>query len=193
MAKEAAAPAASSSSPPCFTNPWKYHVFLSFRGEDTRYNFTGHLRGALRQEGIDTFMDDYLSRGEEISTAFLKAIEESRISVIVFSENYDSLRWCLDKLVKILDWKKSHQQMVVPVFYKVSPSDVRNQNGCFGDGLAYLECKYKDNVDKIQKWRVALSEVAHLSGWTVLDKYTLLLLHFLLLSLVSISLLFWYV
>ncbi|KAM1466322.1 hypothetical protein ACFX2I_031531 [Malus domestica] len=171
MAKEAAAAAASSSSPPpCFTNSWKYHVFLSFRGGDTRYNFTGHLCTALRQKGINTFMDDYLSRGEEISTALLKAIEESRISVIVFSEDYASSRWCLDELVKILDCKKSNQQMVVPVFYRVSPSDVRNQNGCFG-GLAYLECKYKDNIDKIHKWRAALSEAANLSGWTLLDKH----------------------
>ncbi|XP_070677021.1 toll/interleukin-1 receptor-like protein [Malus domestica] len=115
MAKEAAAAAAaSSSSPP----PWKYHVFLSFRGEDTRYNFTGHLCRALRQKGINTFMDDYLSRGEEISPALLKAIEESRISVIVFSEKYASSRWCLDELVKIIDCKKSNQQMVIPVFYK---------------------------------------------------------------------------
>ncbi|KAB2623117.1 TMV resistance protein N-like [Pyrus ussuriensis x Pyrus communis] len=172
MAKAAAAAAASSSSPPpCFTNSWKYHVFLSFRGEDTRYNFTGHLCTALRQKGINTFMDDCLSRGEEISTALLKAIEESRISVIVFSENYASSRWCLDELVKILDCEKSNQQMVLPVFYKVSPSDVRNQKGCFGDGLAGLECKYKDNVDKIHKWRPALSEAANLSGWTLLDKH----------------------
>ncbi|XP_048435544.1 disease resistance protein RPV1-like isoform X2 [Pyrus x bretschneideri] len=173
MAKEAAAAAAASSSspPPCFTNPWTSDVFLSFRGEDTRCNFTGHLCRALRQKGINTFMDDCLSRGEEISTALLKAIEESRISVIVFSENYASSRWCLDELVKILDCEKSNQQMVIPVFYKVSPSDVRNQKGCFGDGLAGLECKYKDNVDKIHKWRPALSEAGNLSGWTLLDKH----------------------
>ncbi|XP_050142756.1 TMV resistance protein N-like isoform X2 [Malus sylvestris] len=115
-------------------------------------------------------MDDYLSRGEEISPALLKAIEESRISVIVFSEKYASSRWCLDELVKIIDCKKSNQQMVIPVFYKVSPSDVRNQKGCFGDGLAGLECNYKDNVDKIHKWRPALSEAGNLSGWTLLDK-----------------------
>ncbi|KAM1270418.1 hypothetical protein ACFX13_032324 [Malus domestica] len=166
MAKEAAAAAASSSSPP----PWKYHVFLSFRGEDTRYNFTGHLCTALRQKGINTFMDDCLSRGEKISTALLKAIEESRISVIVFSEDYASSSWCLDELVKILDCEKSNKQMVIPVFYKVSPSDVRDRKGRFGDGLAGLECKYKDNVDKIHKWRQALSQAGHLSGWPLLDK-----------------------
>ncbi|CAN6580188.1 unnamed protein product [Malus baccata var. baccata] len=166
MAKEAAAAAASSSSPP----PWKYHVFLSFRGEDTRNNFTGHLCTALRQKGINTFMDDCLSRGEKISTALLKAIEESRISVIVFSEDYASSSWCLDELVKILDCEKSNKQMVIPVFYKVSPSDVRDQKGRFGDGLAGLECKYKDNVDKIHKWRQALSQAGLLSGWPLLDK-----------------------
>ncbi|XP_068317313.1 disease resistance protein RPV1-like [Pyrus communis] len=171
MAKEAAAAAASSFPPPCFTNPWKYHVFLSFRGEDTRCNFTGHLCRALRQKGINTFMDNCLSRGEEISTALLKAIEESRISVIVFSENYASSMWCLDELVKILDCEKSNQQTVIPVFYKVSPSDVRDQKGCFGDGLAGLECNYKDNVDKIHKWRAALSEAANLSGWPLSDKH----------------------
>ncbi|XP_068317311.1 disease resistance protein RPV1-like isoform X2 [Pyrus communis] len=174
MAEEATAAAAASSSfppPPRFTNSWKYHVFLSFRGEDTRYNFTGHLFTALHRKGINTFMDDYLSRGEEISTALLKAIEASRISVIVFSKDYASSRWCLDELVKILDCKKSNQQMVVPVFYRVSPSDVRNQNGSYGGGLAYLECKYKDNVNKIHKWKTALSEAANLSGWTLLDKH----------------------
>jgi hypothetical protein len=33
-------------------------VFLSFRGEDTRKNFTDHLYTALVQAGIHTFRDD---------------------------------------------------------------------------------------------------------------------------------------
>ena len=33
---------------------WKHAVFLSFRGEDTSNNFTGHLYKALDQKGIDT-------------------------------------------------------------------------------------------------------------------------------------------
>ncbi|KAL6293563.1 hypothetical protein ACE6H2_001705 [Prunus campanulata] len=157
----------SSSSSASFTNSWKNQVFLSFRGVDTRHNFTDHLYSALCERGINTFRDDDdLRRGEEISSALLTAIEESKISVVVFSKNYASSKWCLDELVKILDCKESNQQLLIPVFYKVNPSDVRNQRGSFGDALANMECKYKENMQKVNKWRAALSQVAALSGFT---------------------------
>ncbi|KDP28980.1 hypothetical protein JCGZ_19531 [Jatropha curcas] len=67
-----------SSTVPPKTN---YDVFLSFRGIDTRKNFTSHLYAALKQKHITTFMDDAgLERGEEISWSLLKAIEESKIA-----------------------------------------------------------------------------------------------------------------
>ncbi|KAG6628002.1 hypothetical protein CIPAW_15G169200 [Carya illinoinensis] len=75
---------------------WSYYVFLNFRGEDTRTNFTAHLYNALCQKGINTYIDeDELRRGEEISPALCKAIEESRISITIFSKNYASSTWCL--------------------------------------------------------------------------------------------------
>ncbi|KAL6221938.1 hypothetical protein ACLB2K_005330 [Fragaria x ananassa] len=143
---------------------YKYHVFLSFRGEDTRNNFTGHLYSALSEKGIVTFMDDQLIRGEEISPALIQAIEQSKISIVVFSENYASSKWCLDELVKILDCKKKIQQIVLPVFFKVDPSDVRNHRGSFGEGLANLERKFKDK-DQVQEWKTTLFQAASLLGW----------------------------
>ena len=71
-----------------FNNRCSYDVFLSFRGEDTRMNFTSNLNGFLNMMGINTFIDDDLSRGEEISAKLLEAIEYSSISIIIFSENY---------------------------------------------------------------------------------------------------------
>ncbi|KAK9200317.1 hypothetical protein WN944_015514 [Citrus x changshan-huyou] len=62
--------------------------------------------------------------GDEISESLVNAIEASAISVIVFSEGYASSRWCLDELVKILDCKKEYAQIVIPVFYRVDPSDL---------------------------------------------------------------------
>ncbi|KAJ7962592.1 TIR-NBS-LRR disease resistance protein [Quillaja saponaria] len=61
------------------TTSEKYDIFLSFRGEDTRNNFTSHLHEALRSKQIETFIDDELDRGGEISSSLLKAIEQSKI------------------------------------------------------------------------------------------------------------------
>lgn len=73
------------------SNPRKvivYDVFLSFRGEDTRSGFTSHLYNALMQQGYKTFFDDdNLERGKTISTGLLKAIEDSRSSIVVLSDN----------------------------------------------------------------------------------------------------------
>ncbi|XP_040373349.1 disease resistance protein RPV1 isoform X2 [Rosa chinensis] len=166
LTNEAAASSSSSSLPLSSTdhqNHYTYEVFLSFRGKDTRYDFSDHLYNALCLRGIKTFRDDKLSRGEDISQELLKAIEESRVSIVVFSQNYASSRWCLDELVKILDCRKSKGQTFRAVFYKVAPSDVRHQIGAFGDAFATLDQFYKDSMDK---WKAALKEAADLSGWT---------------------------
>ncbi|XP_062030233.1 disease resistance protein RPV1-like [Rosa rugosa] len=147
------------------TRSYTYDVFLSFRGEDTRYNFTDHLHKYLVLNRINTFKDDELTRGEEISQALLRAIEGSKLSLIVFSENYASSKWCLDELVHILDCKRSNNQMVQPIFYNVDPSEVRHQRGKFGEALAEHERRFKDDMDKVLRWRAALSEAANLSGW----------------------------
>nr|XP_023908427.1 TMV resistance protein N-like [Quercus suber] len=152
---------ASSSS---FTHqPKKFDVFLSFRGEDTRFGFISHLYDMLRLRGIHTFIDDKLPKGEEISIELLKTIENSMMSIIVFSENYSSSTWCLDELAKIVECKKN-DQLVRPIFYKVDPSEIRNQNGKFGEALAKLEGKLKDSK-KVERWRKALHETANISGW----------------------------
>ena len=157
---------ASSSS---FTHQLKkFDVFLSFRGEDIRFGFISHLYNALCQRGINTFIDDNLQRGEEISVGLLKVIESSRISIIVFSENYASSKWCLDELAKIVECKKK-DQLVLPVFYNIDPSEIRNQKGKFGVALSKHEEKLKDY--KVQSWREALFEAANISGWHYKQKY----------------------
>ncbi|KAH9727052.1 TIR domain-containing protein [Citrus sinensis] len=80
----------------------RYDVFLSFRGEDTRDNFTSHLFAALRRKRIKIFIDEEANRGDEISLALLNAIEGSKISVVIFSKNYASSKWCLDELFSIM-------------------------------------------------------------------------------------------
>lgn len=97
-------------------------------------------------------------------SSLLKAIEESKLYVIVFSENYASSKWCLDELVKILECKEMNGQTVIPVFYHVNPSHVRNQTETVGDSIGELEL-VTEKMEKVKRWRAALKEVATLTGW----------------------------
>nr|XP_028960699.1 disease resistance protein RLM3-like [Malus domestica] len=72
-----------------------------------------------------------MRREEAISDKVKRAIRGSRIAVIIFSRRYaDSIR-CLEELVKIMECKRTMEQMVLPIFYDVDPSDVKNQSGTF--------------------------------------------------------------
>jgi hypothetical protein len=143
----------------------KWQIFLSFRGEDTRYTFTGSLKQALSQGGFKTFMDDEgLHTGDQISPSLLNAIEASRLSIIVLSENYANSTWCLDELVKILECKKLKKQLVWPIFYKVEPSDIRHMRKSYGKDMAQHENTFGINSERVQKWKSALVEVCSLSG-----------------------------
>uniref|UniRef100_A0A2N9HQ45 TIR domain-containing protein n=1 Tax=Fagus sylvatica TaxID=28930 RepID=A0A2N9HQ45_FAGSY len=151
---------ASSSSA---THGWKYDVFLSFRGTDTRTNFTDHLYAALKQKGIFTFRDDEeLKRGTIISPELMKAIEESRFAVVILSRNYASSSWCLSELAKIIECMKKTRLRVLPVFHYVDPSDVRNQRGTFAKAFVKHKESFKEDVDT---WRAALEQVASIAGF----------------------------
>jgi hypothetical protein len=140
---------------------------LSFREEDTGKTFTDHLYAALVQAGIHTFRgDDELPTGEEITHHLLKAIQESKISIVVFSKGYASSRWCLDELVEILKCKnRKTGQIVLPIFYEIDPSDVRKQTGSFAKAFDQHEERCKEKVE----CRKALEEAENLSGWNVND------------------------
>ncbi|XP_025981861.1 disease resistance protein RUN1 isoform X6 [Glycine max] len=146
-----------------------YDVFLSFRGLDTRHGFTGNLYKALDDRGIYTFIDDQeLPRGDEITPALSKAIQESRIAITVLSQNYASSSFCLDELVTVLLCKRKGL-LVIPVFYNVDPSDVRQQKGSYGEAMAKHQKRFKAKKEKLQKWRMALHQVADLSGYHFKD------------------------
>ncbi|KAH9782156.1 ADP-ribosyl cyclase/cyclic ADP-ribose hydrolase [Citrus sinensis] len=148
----------------------EYDAFLSFRGEDTRKRFIGHLYTALNNKGIYVFMDDkQLEKGGSISPNLLKAIEESRISIIVLSKNYASSTWCLDELLKIVECKNREDQ-IFPIFYEVEPTVVRKQTASFGEAFAKHEEFFRDNIEKVQKWRHALKVVANILGWELKDR-----------------------
>ncbi|KAK1417719.1 hypothetical protein QVD17_26853 [Tagetes erecta] len=164
-------------------NCFSYDVFLSFRGEDTRKSFTDHLYAALKQAGVRTFRDDdAMDRGKLLEPELKKAIRESAISIIVFSKDYASSKWCLDEVLTIIEEHErfSSKHEVVPVFYDVEPSDVRKQTGSFEEAF----CRYDDIIEaetddekksewieKVKAWRVSLRKAGSFTGMVLADGY----------------------
>nr|XP_043611781.1 disease resistance protein RUN1-like [Erigeron canadensis] len=153
----------------------RYDVFLSFRGSDTRNNFTDHLYNALIDADIDTFLDDEeIETGEDLKPELEDAIRSSRASVIVLSKNYPTSTWCLDELALILDQRRVSDHIVIPIFYHVDPTHVRKQQNSFGDAMEdhrrkkmEAETNAEERVrwcQKLDRWKKALTEVADLKG-----------------------------
>nr|XP_043631532.1 serine/threonine-protein kinase/endoribonuclease IRE1b-like [Erigeron canadensis] len=159
----------SSSVVPTRKRGWTYDVYLSFRGQDTRYNFVDHLYHALTLKGIRVFRDLVLLGQETISEELVKAIKESRIAVVVLSKNYAYSSWCLEELSSIMECRD--QMKVVPVFYHVDPSDIRGQKRDFAMAFKEHEDRFRGEVDKVQKWRAALTAAANLPGQHNLPGY----------------------
>ncbi|RDX79902.1 TMV resistance protein N, partial [Mucuna pruriens] len=148
----------SDVTPPSFRLRWD--VFLSFRGTDTRHTFTMALYDALHSHGIRVFRDDDgLERGDEIQKKLLEAIDDSAASVIVLSPDYASSHWCLDELAKICECGR----LILPVFYMVDPSHVRNQKGPFEESFRFHANRFPQ--ESLQLWRDAMKKVGGLAGY----------------------------
>ncbi|XP_055960319.1 disease resistance protein RUN1-like [Mercurialis annua] len=121
-----------------------YHAFLSFTDEDI--NFLNQLLKQLTLKGILT-----------------NGIEEARFLVVILSETYVSSAGCLDQLVRIVDrWEINTEQVLVPIFYKLDPSDLKDQMGIVANVFAVHQM---EETVKVQRWRDALTKVASVCGW----------------------------
>lgn len=68
----------------------------------------------------------------------------------------------LDELVEILKCKEEQGLKVMPIFYKVDPSEVRKQTGKFGMG--FLKTCHGKTEEQKHSWRQALTDAASIVG-----------------------------
>ncbi|KAK2424031.1 disease resistance protein RUN1 [Trifolium repens] len=147
---------------------YKYDVFISFRGPDTRNTFVDHLYAHLTRKGIFAFKDDKrLEKGESLSPQLLQAIKNSRVSIIVFSERYAESTWCLEEMATIAQCRKDLKQTVFPVFYDIDPSHVRKQTGVYQNAFLLHMNKFKHDHNKVLRWSRAMVDLTEVVGWDV--------------------------
>ncbi|KAI6689893.1 hypothetical protein NL676_026721, partial [Syzygium grande] len=148
----------------------EFDVFLNFRGPDTRLNFTDHLYHSLDRAGIRVFLDDAeIRKGEKIGGELLHAINNSRIFVPIFSRDYASSAWCLRELAHMVEClRRSMDKVILPIFFDVDPYDVKLRTGLYADALKRHEDRF--GYDELERWKVALTEVASIKGWDCRDR-----------------------
>ncbi|XP_030523422.1 disease resistance protein RPV1-like isoform X2 [Rhodamnia argentea] len=154
-----------SSSTSSWSSRINHEVFLSFRGADTRKGFTDHLYSKLVDAGIHVFRDnEKLCTGEAIKPQLVEAIAGSKISIAVLSKDYASSKSCLMEVVQMWECRESNGHTIIPIFYDVSPYDVKRQAGDFGESFEKHE---QDGVngDTIQKWKEVFRKIGGLSGF----------------------------
>lgn len=133
-----------------------YQVFLSLRGPDTRQGFTDCLYHFMVDAGIRVFRDNEEIRPGEKIEDILKAISSSIVCIPIFSKDYASSKWCLREQPEMVALKKK----IMPIFYDVTPDDLKLQTCSYRDALATKHGKETEE----QQWEKALKEVLEISG-----------------------------
>ncbi|CAN0842391.1 Disease resistance protein L6 [Linum grandiflorum] len=145
----------------------EYEVFLSFRGPDTRSQITEIIFRFLVHSKIHTFKDDdEMRKGEGIWPTLVRAISQSKVYVPILSENYAQSKWCLNELAEIVKCQKEdNRRIILPIFYRVDPRDVRHQSGPYEEAFKKHEEMFGPSATNT--WRNALKEIGTLKGWHV--------------------------
>ncbi|XP_057855130.2 disease resistance protein RUN1 isoform X2 [Cryptomeria japonica] len=152
-----------SSADLCTNQIYDHDVFLSFRGFDSR-DFANRLHSALVEVGIITFLDSKsLQKGEYISSSLDQGIRSSRICIPIFSKNFADSKWCLKEVGSM----EKYGKRIIPLFYKVASSDVRNPDGgIYAKYFEKHESKKAFSPEEITELKSALQRVGGLPGWS---------------------------
>ncbi|KHG28258.1 TMV resistance N [Gossypium arboreum] len=110
------------------------------------------------------FDEETLEKGEQLSQALSRAIAASNLSIIVLSVDYASSKSCLAELSDIMRRKDTQGHIVLPIFYHVDPSHVRNLGGSFKKSF---NGHGSNRLPQVQRWKTAFAEVGKLKGWHI--------------------------
>ncbi|EFH41559.1 predicted protein [Arabidopsis lyrata subsp. lyrata] len=158
MAGASLVTSSSSSSSNVSLISTRPQVFINFRGKELRKGFISFLVPALKDNNINVFIDDQEERGKYLTSLFDR-MGESKIALVIFSEDYTESKWCLDELVQIKECMDQNKLRVIPIFYKLDPAVVKRLQGKFGDQFRDLEYRYKHKPERPQKWKEAVISV----------------------------------
>jgi hypothetical protein len=142
-----------------------YHQWMAtvFPVADTSNAFT-YLKSDLALRFIIS-VEKEPEKVMELRSRLFEAIEESGMSIIIFSRDCASLPWCFEELVKIVGFMdEMRSDTVFPVCYDVEQSKIDDQTESYTIVFDKNEENLRENEEKVQRWTNILSEVEISSG-----------------------------
>eukprot|EP01018_Ginkgo_biloba_P035287 Gb_27298 [translate_table: standard] len=137
-----------------------FDVFINHRGVDVEDSLASHIYDLLQSRGVRAFVDrEELRTGEEFPDAITEAIQSSSVHIAIFSPHYAESDWCLRELALML---KTPNATIIPVFYNVTPGELRWAKGAFAKPFGKHYRRYSREM--VDEWRAALHEVSNISG-----------------------------
>ena len=70
----------------------------------------------------------------------------------MFPKTYAHSKWCLEELVKIINYKVEREEKVIPIFYHVDLSQVRNLKGVYEATMRKMHMREKGKDKKMENW-----------------------------------------
>ncbi|GLJ23046.1 hypothetical protein SUGI_0434910 [Cryptomeria japonica] len=162
---EEVVPKFSSSSKPRKRVPCD--IFINHRGPDTKHTLATSIYHTLKPMGLEVFLDDLeLELGDFIPSEIQDAMTNSFLHIAIISPKYAESPWCLAELSFALKSGKK----IIPVFYKVDPSDIRwiaKGKGVYSDAFSMHEESGRYSSAKLEDWKLALQNVTYVTGYIV--------------------------
>ncbi|XP_073261930.1 uncharacterized protein [Populus alba] len=137
---------------------WKANVF---RVADTRRRL---LKSDLALRFI-MLVEKEPEKVMAIRSRLFKAIEKSRLSIIIFSIDCASLPWCFEELVKIIGFMdEMRSDTMFPFSHDVEQSKIDDHKESYTIVFDKNEENFRENEEKVQRWMNILSKVEISSG-----------------------------
>lgn len=113
-----------------------FDIFVSYASED-KQEVALPLAKALRNEGLEVWFDDFELRiGMSLRQTIDRGIARSRLGVVVLSHSFFRKGWPAYELDGLVTRAVSGEQVLLPVWHKVTKQEVMDYSPSLADKLA---------------------------------------------------------
>lgn len=126
----------------------EFDAFISHSSNDKMY-FVRPLANSLLEYGAKLWYDEFsLKAGTSLSRSIEKGLSNSKYGIVILSKSFFEKRWTEYELRALNSFEIENPEVIIPVWYKVNESDVRQFSPYLADKLAIVFTD-KSTIDEI--------------------------------------------